>query len=53
MGEEPSILASLARDGYALTDPLLTGAMLADIAAFLREQEAVVFRRGIGTPLAG
>lgn len=39
--QEPGILASLARDGYALADPLLTAPVLAEIAGFIRNQEAV------------
>ncbi len=41
IGQEPGILVSLARDGFALADPLLTGPMLAESVAFLRDQEAV------------
>ncbi|MBV8704846.1 MAG: hypothetical protein JO118_14170 [Acetobacteraceae bacterium] len=40
-GQEPGVLAALARDGFALTDPLLTAPMLAESVAFLRGQEAI------------
>jgi hypothetical protein len=39
--QQTETLAALDRDGYALTDPLLTAAMLADVASFLRDQDTV------------